>query len=46
LCLEKPIDDPKMREVFINPKTGEPWAIGDVYYRPDFADTLEQLAKV
>jgi hypothetical protein len=45
--LEKPpLTDPKLKEVFTNPKTGKPWVAGDVYYRRDFADTLEQLAKV
>ena len=35
----------KMRSVFISPETGEPWVEGDVYTRPDLADTLEQLAE-
>ncbi|XP_023326865.1 glutathione hydrolase 1 proenzyme [Eurytemora carolleeae] len=39
------LTDPKMREIFINPKTGEAWKEGDVYYRHDFADTLEKLAQ-
>ena len=34
----------KMREIFINPGTGEPWLEGDVYTRPDLADTLDLLA--
>ena len=34
----------KMKSVFHNPATGEPWVEGDVYTRPDYADTLEQLA--
>ena len=35
---------PKMREIFINPATAEPWLEGEVYTRPDLADTLELLA--
>ena len=35
---------PRMREIFINPDTGEPWLEGEVYTRPDLAATLEQLA--
>ena len=35
----------KMKSVFHNPDTGEPWVEGDVYTRPDYADTLEQLAR-
>ena len=35
----------KMRSVFISADTGEPWVEGDVYTRPDLADTLEQLAE-
>ena len=35
----------KMRSVFISPLTGEPWLEGDVYTRPDLADTLETLAE-
>ena len=34
----------KMQSVFHNPKTGKPWLEGDVYKRPDYAATLEQLA--
>ena len=33
-----------MREIFINPATGEPWLEGEVYTRPDLADTLDLLA--
>lgn len=36
--------NPKMKEVFHNPETGKPWVEGDVYTRPDYAQTLEQLA--
>ena len=35
-----------MREIFYDPGTGRPWREGDIYYRHDFADTLEKLAKV
>jgi len=42
---EDEIFDPKMREVFFNPATGSVWQEGDVYTRPDFADTLEKLAQ-
>jgi len=34
----------KMQSVFHNPETGKPWLEGDVYKRPDYAATLEQLA--
>ena len=33
-----------MREIFLNPDTGEPWLEGEVYKRPDLADTLDLLA--
>ena len=35
-----------MQAVFHDPSTGEPWVEGDVYFRNDLADTLEELAKV
>ena len=35
----------KMREVFLDPETGEPWLEGDVYTRPQLADTLQRLAE-
>ena len=35
---------PRMREIFINPATAEPWLEGEVYTRPDLANTLELLA--
>ena len=35
----------KMKIVFHNPDTGEPWVEGEVYTRPDLADTLEELAR-
>ena len=35
----------KMRSVFISADTGEPLQEGDVYTRPDLADTLERLAE-
>lgn len=34
-----------MQAVFHDPSTGEPWVEGDVYFRNDLADTLEELAK-
>jgi len=40
-----PFEQPKMREVFLDPKTGEPWREGQQYKRPDLADTLEVLAE-
>ena len=40
------ISNPKMREVFLNPETGNTWEEGDIYFRPVFADTLEKLAQV
>ena len=46
IAKEKQLDDPQLRAVFTNPVTGLPWLAGDVYYRRDLADTLEQLAKV
>ena len=39
------ITDPAMRRTFINPHTGEPWLEGDIYYRPQLADTLDKLAE-
>ena len=38
--------DPKMRDIFHDPVTGDVWVEGDVYFRTDLADTLEKLAKV
>eukprot|EP00090_Calanus_glacialis_P004532 TRINITY_DN13387_c0_g1_i1.p1 TRINITY_DN13387_c0_g1~~TRINITY_DN13387_c0_g1_i1.p1 ORF type:complete len:490 (+),score=135.18 TRINITY_DN13387_c0_g1_i1:1-1470(+) len=35
----------KMQSVFHNPETGKPWVEGDIYQRPDYATTLEQLAE-
>ena len=34
-----------MKEVFIDPKTGEPWKEGDIYTNKDLANTLEKLAE-
>lgn len=34
----------QMREIFLDPATGEPWLEGEVYTRPDLADTLDILA--
>ena len=34
----------KMREVFLDPETGEPWLEGQNYTRPDLAHTLQTLA--
>ena len=33
-----------MTSVFINNKTGKPWAEGEAYTRPDLAATLDKLA--
>ena len=35
----------KMKSVFIDRRTGQPWLEGDVYTRPDLADTLERMAE-
>ena len=35
----------KMKEVFHDPSTGEPWVEGDTYTRTDLAETMETLAR-
>ena len=35
----------KIKSVFHDPSTGEPWLEGDIYTRPDLAETLLKLAE-
>ena len=35
----------KMKEIFHDPGTGEPWVEGDTYTRLDLAETMETLAR-
>eukprot|EP00094_Tigriopus_californicus_P010720 TCALIF_10339-PA protein Name:"Similar to Ggt1 Gamma-glutamyltranspeptidase 1 (Rattus norvegicus)" AED:0.13 eAED:0.13 QI:0/0.85/0.87/0.87/0.85/0.87/8/70/520 len=37
-------DDPGLADTFLDPKTGEVYKEGDVYYRPNLANTLERIA--
>lgn len=39
------MNEPTMSEVFINPKTGKIWLVGDIITRPKLAETLEIIAK-
>ncbi|KAL5277598.1 hypothetical protein ACFFRR_002681 [Megaselia abdita] len=39
------MDEPSMREVFVNPKTNKIWEEGDIITRPKLAETLEIIAK-
>ncbi|XP_019530409.2 scoloptoxin SSD14 [Aedes albopictus] len=38
------LETPSLREIFVNPETGDVWRDGDRIYRPDFAETLKVIA--
>lgn len=39
------MNEPTMKEVFVNPKTNKVWEEGDIITRPKLAETLEIIAK-
>ncbi|KAJ8923080.1 hypothetical protein NQ315_001632 [Exocentrus adspersus] len=39
------LNDPVLRETFINPSTRQPYVEGDYVYRPRLAETLETIAR-
>ncbi|XP_065081870.1 scoloptoxin SSD14-like isoform X2 [Ochlerotatus camptorhynchus] len=41
---EKVLNTPSLREIFVNPETGDVWKQGDRFRRPHFAETLKVVA--
>ncbi|XP_062537203.1 glutathione hydrolase 1 proenzyme-like [Armigeres subalbatus] len=41
---EEILNTPSLREIYVNPETGDVWKEGDRIYRPDFAETLKVIA--
>nr|XP_029729972.1 scoloptoxin SSD14-like [Aedes albopictus] len=41
---EKVLNTPSLREIFVNPETGDVWQLGDRFRRPLFAETLKIVA--
>lgn len=39
------LQDPGMKEIFINPNTGDVWQYGDVFTWPTLARTLQKIGK-
>lgn len=42
---EQILNTPSLREVFVDPETGDVWKEGDIIKRPDFAETLKVIAE-